>query len=380
MKDNNDDLKQLEVLWKTEQETAATLQFPIPGVPQSLQDAVPIPISSQAREKAAQMADLCRNADRRETMRRNLLATVVVHDYLSAQGYLPDLGASDSWNPILGRTGEVADLFVSQVGRFECCAIKPDRASCSIPSDGQFGRSGYVAVEMDAEERWGWLLGFMPGGDEIDPVETLNRAELQSMDEFGDLLHRLLRDVFDRLEESLTPPPMPHKLMLQEVVNLRQWFNNQIDRSSIGIEELKSAVRGFDDRIVEGWQNLESLFRPEELTPALSMRNSSTRNISVQRGKEIEIRQQNIVLIVKVNPQSEKNINVITEVRPQSGQHYLPEMLQVKLLDDQQNAVMEAIANSTNQNIRFDFNVVLGERFSVQIILAETVVTEEFVM
>jgi hypothetical protein len=46
-------------------------------------------------------------------------------------------------------------------------------------------------VEMDGEERWGWLLGFIPGGDEISPIEILNREELQSMDEFGYLLHRL---------------------------------------------------------------------------------------------------------------------------------------------------------------------------------------------
>ena len=44
---------------------------------------------------------------------------------------------------------------------------------------------------MDAQERWGWLLGFIPGGDEVNPIETLNREELQSMDEFGRLLHRL---------------------------------------------------------------------------------------------------------------------------------------------------------------------------------------------
>ena len=189
---NSDDLDQLKTLWKAVEAEAVELQFPIADEPQSPSGAVPIPIpiSSTARQKADRMANLCRNADLRETMRRNLLATIAVHDYLSFQGYLPDLGASDCWNPILGRTGEVADLVVSQVGRFECCAIEPGQLSCSVPAEGQFGRSGYVAVQMDAQERWGWLLGFIPGGDE-NPIETLNREELQSMDEFGRLLHRL---------------------------------------------------------------------------------------------------------------------------------------------------------------------------------------------
>lgn len=108
--------------------------------------AVPIPISSTARQKAARMADLCHNTERSETMRRNLLATIVAHDCLRLQGYLPNLGASDCWNPILGRTGEVADLVVSQVGWFECCAIAPGQQTCAVPSEGQFGRTGYVAV------------------------------------------------------------------------------------------------------------------------------------------------------------------------------------------------------------------------------------------
>jgi hypothetical protein len=188
---NGDDIIQLQVLWKAAEEEAVELEFPIPEGPQFPLGAVPIPISSKSREKAARMAELCHNDDLRKTMRRNLLATIVVHDYLSFQGYLADLGASDCWNPILGRTGEVADLVVSQVGRFECCAMIPGQSSCAVPSEGQFGRSGYVAVEMDEEERWGWLLGFMPGEEDSNPVEALNREGLQLMDEFGYLLRRL---------------------------------------------------------------------------------------------------------------------------------------------------------------------------------------------
>jgi hypothetical protein len=191
MTHNSNDLNQLQTLWQAAETEAVEPQFSIPKGPESPQGAVPIPISSTARQKAAQMANLCRHPDRAETIRRNLLATIAVHDYLRLQGYLPDLEASDCWNPILGRTGEVADLVVSQVGRLECCAIAPGQPSCSVPAEGQFGRSGYVAVELDAEERWGWLLGFIPGGDEVEVIETLIREELQSMDEFGGLLHRL---------------------------------------------------------------------------------------------------------------------------------------------------------------------------------------------
>ena len=187
---DSDDLNQLKTCWKAVEAEVVELQFPIPNGPQFPLGAVPIPISSTARQKAERMAGLCRNSARSETMRRNLLATIAVHDYLSFQGYLPDLGASDCWNPILGRTGEVADLVVSQIGRFECCVMEPSQSSCPVPSEGQFGRSGYVAVEIDVEERWGWLLGFRPSEDEINAIETLNREKLESMDDFGHFLHR----------------------------------------------------------------------------------------------------------------------------------------------------------------------------------------------
>ena len=75
-----------------------------------------------------------------------------------------------------------------------------------------------------------------------------------------------------------------------------------------------------------------------------------------------------------------RSTDIIVEVRPQSGQVYLPEGLQIEVLDDQRKAVMEAIASSTNQNIQFDFNVGSGERFSVQMILETASVTEEFVI
>jgi len=445
MKDNSDDLNQLKTLWKAVEAEATESQLLIPEGPQFPLGTVPIPISSTARHRAARTANLCHNVDFKETMRRNLLATIAVHDYLRLQGYLPDLGASDCWNPILGRTGEVADLVVSQVGRFECCAIDPGQSTCPVPSEGQFGRAGYVMVEIDAEEHWGWLLGFVPSGDEINPIEILNREGLHSMDEFGHHLYRLwllwhilqegsepwdvelraemvallernyrthnaaqrsmqaaaelqqiewagtineknnlagpelgqfLQGVFDQLENALATEAKADKGRL---VNLSQWLNNQIEKSRISLEELTPAFRWLDNQIKEDWQNLEALFSPEELRTALSMRSTS-----VVRGKLIrlttEITQQTIVLVVKLNPKSEKDTNIIVEVCPQRGQPYLPEALQVRVLDDQQKAVMEAIASSTNRNIQFDFDVASGEHFSVQMILGVTSVTEEFVV
>ncbi len=50
----------------------------------------------------------------------------------------------------------------------------------------------------------------------------------------------------------------------------------------------------------------------------------------------------------------------------------------MKILDEQQTAVMQATASSTNQNMRFDFNAESGEHFSVKMTLGQTSVVETF--
>lgn len=273
---NNNDLNELNNPWDVNEEEKSEFQFSMTDGPQFPQGAVPIPISSEMRQKASRVANLCLNTDRREILRRNLLATIAVHDYLSLQGYLPDLGASDCWNPILGRTGEVADLVVSQVGRFECCEIEPGESSCSVPMEGQFGRSGYVAVELDAEERWGWLLGFMPSGNEVDPVEILNRESLHSMDEFGYLLHRLwlLWNIVQQEQESepWDPELRGEMVALLERIYRTRSVEKRPIRAAAEIQriELAGASREGD---IPGDRELRQFFRRvfDRLEDALAM-------------------------------------------------------------------------------------------------------------
>jgi Protein of unknown function (DUF1822) len=201
---SNNDLTPENDLWNAVEAETMELELKIPDGPLLPVVAVPMPIASTAREKATAMANLCPNPAHRETLRRYLLATIVLHDYLTLQGYLPDLSASDCWNPILGRSGEGADLVVSQVGRLECCVLEPGQPKVAVLPEGQFGRAGYVAVELDAQEHWGWLLGFVPGGDSVTPVEELHRDALISMDELGAYLQRLWL-LWSILQESAEP-------------------------------------------------------------------------------------------------------------------------------------------------------------------------------
>jgi hypothetical protein len=188
---SNDELSQLQILWQAEAEMTGLEAVEIPEPPQVRSPAVPIPIPSQARQVAAQFAEEQPTPEKAVQVRCNTLAVIAVRDYLQFQGYIPDVAASDCWQPILRRLDDVADLEVSGVGRLECRAFKPGEDFCAIPENVQSGRVGYIAVELAAEDHWAWLLGFLPSFDPDSPVAGLRRAELHSMDELGEHLRRL---------------------------------------------------------------------------------------------------------------------------------------------------------------------------------------------
>jgi Protein of unknown function (DUF1822) len=369
-----DDLNQLKTHWQAEEKAVVGLQCPLARGPQFPEGAVPIPISTQAREKAARMTELCRNGKLKETMRRNLLATIAVHDYLTLQGYFPDLLASDCWNPILGRTGEVADLVVSQVGRFECCAIDADLPGCTVPMEGQYGRSGYVAVELDKEQHWGWLLGFIPGGDEVNAIETLNRAELQSMDEFGEYLHRLWTLSSER--KQATEVAVGHRIFVKENGNeakiiqfLSQWF---------------------DDIFQGGWQTINLLSRSNEFAFAPRTRDMIQTQIAQQdqsvlvarAWKVFELEQSNqkipLLLMLIITPQSQAGIEIQLKVYPGDDSIYLTSDIHLSIQDGSGTEIYSALSGKEDNWLQCGFFGQRGEAFSIQLMLGDSSISESF--
>lgn len=121
---------------------------------------------------------------------------------------------------------------------------------------------------MDVQERWGWLLGFIPGGDEMNAIGTLNRNELQSMDKFGSYLHRfwllwnivqegsefwdvemraqmvaLLERIYRTLSAEKRPKRAAAEIQPIELVGASREGDNPSDR------ELRQFLRGVFDRL-----------------------------------------------------------------------------------------------------------------------------------
>jgi len=306
--------------------------------------SVPLPITQTARETAEEFARQQPTAAKAEQVYRNTLAVCLVNNYLRMLGIETDPAASDSWNPVMRLSDDVADLYLPGQGKIECRAIAPHQSACPIPEDIQDDRIGYVLVQIDDECQDAALLGFAEQAG-----TALPRKQLQSME--------ALLDCLNSAEET------------QSVV-----VSNLTD----GITCLSQWLRSVFEA---GWQTPEVFFG---LQPAYSRDRGTWRKLPVseiERIKPVTLgdrpNSQQFALLVGLNPKSGSVVDVRVVVAAPDGCSSLPPGLEVKVLDENQKAVMQAESRSTPK-IELSFGVDLGDRFSIQVNLNHLRITEAF--
>ena len=305
--------------------------------------SIPLSITQTALETALQFARLQPTLEKRCQVYYNTLAVCVVNDYMQMLGIDTDLSASDSWNQVLHLVADVADLMLPGLGRLECRSVTPESLQsntpiCYIPPEVPDDQIGIVVVEIDPELQQATLLGFSP----TVPTTELAINQLQTMD-----------DLLDRLEDIKTEniPIL--------VTQLSQWLQKQF---------------------AAGWQSLESLLSTQKVEMALNFRAPAS---TVERAKLIELGSRPMVktiLVVEITPTSTPEMNITVGMRPAVDQTYLPEYLQVAIVDADGASVMEVSANSANKNMQLQFCSEPQEEFSVKVTLGDTSVIEKFVV
>lgn len=309
------------------------------------------PISPIARRQAEQFCKQQVTPRKGLQVRLNTLAVSFVNSYLQCLGFETNLEASDSWNPVQQTLLDVADLEIKNFGKLECRPMWEETEVIYVPPEVDSNRIGYLAVAISQSFREATMLGFVRqiSGEEL-PI-----SQLESLERFHEYLEELSQ--VKLTEELASPLIAPNKTL----VNLKQWF-----------------AKSFES----GWQPIETLLDTQPGHLAFSLRSSAA--ASVLRGKlidlEIQHQGQAVVLVVALTPLQEPEMEITVEVHPQSGQSYLPPNLQLKVLDNLGEAVMEAIARSSNSYIQLHFSGVVRERFSVNVALGDVSVIENFVI
>ena len=297
------------------------------------QFALPLPITQATRQMAQEFANQHADANKANQVRLNTLAVLVMHDYLQLMDIPTNLTASDSWNPVLRLCADVADLQVAGLGRLECRPVLPNQTLCPVPPETWSDRIGYVVVELDEAAESAQLLGFVPRAT----TEELPLSQLRSPE-----------DLLDHLAELRHPQP-------SLVANLSQWIQGAID---------------------EGWQTLEELLNPAQLSPAIAFRG----RLGTQTpSKRIDLNGVSAVLAVDARPLADESTDICLQLHPPID-GFLPIGTRFSVLNEVGEVELETTATGTEDFLEWQVGCTSGDRFSVQVSLNEVHITQDFVI
>jgi Protein of unknown function (DUF1822) len=298
-----------------------------------------MPITTQARAIADRFARQYADPQKAEQVRLNTLAVCVVNDYLQLLAVPTQLDASDSWNPFIQSCSDIADLFIPELGYLECRPLSSPADSCFVPPEVLENRIGYVVVQLNEAEKEGVILGF---------CRRVTQSQLP--------LTRL--QPIEAMISVLNPP----------IVQLQQWFNHQVE---------------------SGWQQLEALLNPPQLSFASRSRadddDSASRGIpqvAVERGRLLDLSTpespRSVILTVDLAEISATQTTIRARVFPSGDHQHLFPGLELAILDQVNEVFQVAQAEAMDNYIQLQFNAAPNERFSIRIALADVSVTETF--
>ncbi|MBZ8180747.1 DUF1822 family protein [Oscillatoria salina] len=293
-----------------------------------------VSLSLSAHQKAQEFSSQHRVEHKIKQVYLNTLAVYAVNYYLNCLGIATNLAASNSWNPVMQTLTNTADLEIKNLGKIECLPVLPGADICQVSPEVWSERIGYVAVQFDQSLAQATLIGF---------VSEVNREELP-LNELASLEYLL---------EYLNHQP--------SVVKLSDWINNIF---------------------ADGWSQVETYLQPQKI--ALSFRNLPSLTTKVeprQRAKLLKLtpRGEEVILLVKIAPTTGLEMEIWVDIYPYGEEIYLPEDLQLMVLNDNEEVVMQAIAKQT-ENVQLQFSGEIGESFSVKVALGESSISESFII
>jgi len=305
-------------------------------------EVFPVTISLKTHIAAAKFSRYHLQASKAKQVYLNTLSTEAVNYYLNFIGWSTSLENSDSQNQVLQTMMNVADIQIPGYGRLECFQVFPGQESITVSPEVWTKRIAYIVVELNQSLNQANVLGFLPQVSQT----KIYLSEFESLAQFPAYLSQ------------------QKKLAQSSRNDLSSWFTGILDH---------------------GWQKVEDLF-PN--TPALSFRNSRKLLNGLVKSSSPEIDgvklitlseslEYNIALILKLQSQNSEEFNVSVVVCSGQKQEYLPQGLEILIIDEFNHPVMIAQANQT-ETIEFCFSGKQGEKFSVEMSLGDQVHLESF--
>lgn len=326
-------------------------------------EALALPITRSAQEIASQFARQQPTPEKAEQVRLNTLAVCVVNDYCQMMGMPTDLTAGDSWQPLQRLGANVADLELLAVGRLECRPVQRGESTCLIPAEVWADRIGYVAVQIDEEAGEATLLGFVAA----TTTEAVPLHQFRSIEQLIDRIHAL-QTAAQTINQTTTQTTTQTAAQTAQTTNLGQWLAGQV---------------------TAGWQTIEGFLDLLNAEPAFAFRSTSVADTTIEstdyrRAKLIHLSTAEVDyplgLVMGVMPRSDQRRSVYAQIHTIEPQTFLPESLQLAVLDQTGTVMLEAQSRQSDDYIQLRFRGLPGERFRIQIALEDTILTEDFVI
>ncbi|MGL5081464.1 MAG: DUF1822 family protein [Microcoleaceae cyanobacterium] len=298
-----------------------------------------VPLYSEAHQIASQFRQQQFDANRAKQVYLNTLSVYAVDFYLNCMGFRTNWESSNSFDPMIQRFMDVADLEVNQIGRFECRPVLPDESTVHIPPETWSDRRGYFAVQLNSALTEARILGFLRKAE----AEAIPLIQVKSLDDF-----------------------LKYSSQLEASVKLDQWLQNVFET---------------------GWETVNSLLAPPQMawrSGTVNHGNSNSQALKstktmVERVKVLSLNnpQESVGLLVRITPRTALEMEIWVELYPIENQTYLPPDLKLSILDEEQATVMQAETRST-ESLQLKFSGETGEGFGVQIIHGTSRITETF--
>lgn len=316
-----------------------------------------VPLSRIAHWQAEKFRNYQSDISKGKQVYLNTLSIYAVNNYLNSLGFQTELEKSFAWNPVHQTLMNTADLLVKDCGKLECRPVFPDAESVYIPEEVWTQRIGYIAVQLDSSLEQANLLGF------VSQVNSTNvpLEQLKSLVELPQYLSS-----FDCANKQAN------------IVILSQWLEDIFEVGWHKTESLYPSQLALNFRNLNQLANPENQDLPREISRVKLLelgRDCSTRTDGINR----QIKQIGLMVRILPKVEGEIDISVSVKVYPADRYSFLPQGLQVMVLDEREVAVMQAEANNT-ETVEFKFSGEPGEHFCVKLSWEGTSTTETFLI
>ena len=370
---------------------------------------IQVPISQGNRRQADSFAKLQPTQEKATQVYQNTLAVLATRNYLDLLDIDSDLERSYSWDLASHLTMDVADLYIPELnGRLECRAVQPGDSTCHIPEDVLDDRVGYMIVQLDAQYSQGIMLGFVK---EVSSA-TINLEELAPLDDFIDCLPEpepepaasvtqpmeyavnRISDWIDGLFSNAWQPAHAFpafavargnisgksdelNLEPRQVELIKQMY--VVEKRNLPPVEPDADPEIILVHLIHHSKAEETRFKAAEMLWQIDPTNPAG---GVRRVFDLSLYIEgfSLGLLGAALPLPNGKRSMLFRVYPVGAERFVPEGLRLAALSEQGNSLLEVVARSQDDRINLKLVADPGDRFSIQVVLNDSSITEPFIV